>query len=55
MVWIGSVSCEKFKQDIAARTFALIAQFDAFYSKFRAVAKKSQMHANGKKCTKTRV
>ena len=25
MVWIGSALCEKFKQDISARTFALIA------------------------------
>ena len=25
MVWIGSVLCEKFRQDIVARTFALIA------------------------------
>ena len=25
MVWIGNVHCEKFEQDIVARTFALIA------------------------------
>ena len=25
MMWIGSVRCKKFLQDIAARTFALIA------------------------------
>jgi len=26
MVWIGSALCEKFRQDIVARTFALVAQ-----------------------------
>ena len=36
-----------------SRTFALIAQVWRFCTKFRAVAKRSKKHPNGKKHTKT--
>jgi hypothetical protein len=44
---------EKFRHDFVVQTFALIAPVGAFCSKFRAVAKRFQMHPNGKEDTKT--
>ena len=53
MVWIGSVRCENFYQDIVARTFALIAPVWRILHQVCAVALWSQMHPNGKKRMKT--
>ena len=53
MGWIRCVRCEKFRCDFVARTFALIAQFNPFCTKLRAVTKQSKMHPNTTKRTNT--
>src|SRR6185436_6783108 len=44
------VCCEKFRRDFVARTFA---QVRPFCTKFRTAAKRSRMHPNATKSTKT--
>ena len=53
IVWIGSVSFEKFWRDFVARTFALIAPCWHILHRVLCSRKRSQMHPNGKKRTKT--
>ena len=53
MGWIGSVGCEKTRRDFVARTFALIAPVHPVCTEFLAVTKRSQMHTNTMKHTKT--
>ena len=48
MVWIGSVRCEKFQQDIVARTFALIAPV------WRVLHQVSCSSETISKCTRTK-
>ena len=43
--------CEKFRHNFVAQTFTLIAPVWRVWSKFRAVAKRFQMHPNGKEGT----
>ena len=52
MRWIGCVCCEKLRCNFVARTFAL---FGMFCTEFRKATKRSRMHPNGTKRTKTLV
>jgi len=53
MLWIGSVVAKNSDTTLWHELLHLFHQFGAFCSKFRAVAKRFQMHPNGKKHTKT--
>ena len=53
MGWIGCVRCEKSRRDFVARTFALIAPVHPVLHRVHAVTKRSQMHPNTMKRTKT--
>ena len=55
MRWIRCVRCGKLQCDFVARTFALIALVNPFCTEFHAATKRSQMHPNIMKRTKTRV
>ena len=50
MGWIRCVCCEKFRCDFVAQTFAL---FGPFCTEFCKATKRSQMHPNGTKLSKT--
>src|SRR6185437_14510319 len=50
--WIGCIRCKKFRRDITARTFALVR---SFFTEFRKASKRSRMHPNSTKHTKTLV
>ena len=50
MGWIGCVRCQKFRRDFEARTFAPLRPF---CTEFCNSTKRSQMHQNCTKCTKT--
>ena len=52
MGWIGCVRCEKFRFDFVSRTFALVR---LFCTEFRKATKRSRMHPNSTKRTKTTV
>ena len=53
MVWIGSVVVKNSDMTLWHELLHLFHQFGAFCCKFCAVAKRFQMHPNGKKHTKT--
>ena len=49
MGWIGCARCETTRSNIVAQTFALVR---TFCPEFCKATSRSQMHANGMKCTK---